>query len=153
MSKAQQLLNPEVFPGSVVQPSFKIAVLFDCEEAQRHAESTCAFVEAKIGGESALASKYFNFRLLKGRNLTEAAKAAQGADMIVVSLQHSNEPTPELRNWVDRWVKNRTTEGGALVALLPVIPAFEDESGLVPFLQRTATQAKLDFLCRTVAPH
>lgn len=152
MSNQLKPAPDEVFSDNEREHTFKIAVVFDGDEALRAAESTCNFVEEKVGGESPTHKEFFKCRLLQGENLERAGMVAAESDMILVALRQMEEPSVELQNWVSLWLNRREISGGALVAVLSTVPGDENPSGIRAFLQKTAAKAGMDFLCRSFRP-
>jgi hypothetical protein len=97
-------------------------VVLACENFATGMHALGAFDEVFPAGDSGQlpgAQSVWKFELLGVTSLREAAAAeAAGAQMVIISAHAPGELPPAVRSWVEKWTKNRQTEGGALVLLL-----------------------------------
>jgi hypothetical protein len=78
----------------------------------------------------------------------DAVQAAAEAHVLIVSAYDGGQLPMSLYEWVDAWMPNRVgSEGGALVALIGVLPRPDSRSGRAyGYLESVARRAGLDFL-------
>lgn len=130
-------------PGNSRQePRFKVVVAFDKTESSERALSTCEYVISQLGGGIRVRRKVLSFDgARRPRALAAAARDAAGADMVIVSTHEDSQLPAEMEKWMQNWSHQRSTDEGALVAILG-----RGGSGAVrDHLADVARQAHMDF--------
>ena len=115
----QNTLNFSPFksPEPEPNPAFNVVIAYEDFETGKHAKKTYDFLVENLGGESVFSSQMWKFDVLAVPKLREmAAKDAAGAEIIIVSMHGKSELPPEVKSWIDMWLKERT-HAIALVAL------------------------------------
>jgi hypothetical protein len=113
---------------------------------------TCDYVIQQLGNDIEVRRKVVDFNQTSPQRRAAAARDAAKADMVIVATRENEElPTP-MQEWMDEWVANRSTDEGALVAILKrgtdtgVTPRVRDQ------LASVARQAHMDFFSSEVSP-
>lgn len=102
----------------------------------------------QLAGEDRIRNQWFDVHSLNDIGvLLEAVRAAQVADVIVVSLYAADELPLGLYVWIDAWLPRRSSRVGALTALIGVDQSQDPPSIRTrEYLQAVARKAQLDFI-------
>jgi hypothetical protein len=82
-----------------------------------------------------------------------AVEDAVAADLIVISAHGHSDLPAGVKNWIDHWLDNKTTDGGVLVALLD--GASQDErpaAQILHYLSAVAASAHFDWFAAFCEP-
>jgi hypothetical protein len=80
---------------------------------------------------------------------TVAAGEAASADLLIVSLHHSQELPDEVKSWIESSLAHKSKRPAVLLAF--VDPEHEgDSSAMRTFLEQAAAKAKLEFVTQAV---
>jgi hypothetical protein len=125
----------------------KVAVVYQDASSIDLAVKLCKRLASEFEGELEFDFSWWGFRYLHGTPIAQqAAEAAAGADILVVSIGAPEALPVEIRTWFDRWIPQRKAVEGALVVVpaqdLTTQPASIGES----FLRGAAERANMDFL-------
>ena len=132
--------------------NFKVVVAFDDTATSSPALKTCEYVIQQLGNDIEVRRKVVDFNQTTPQRRAAAARDAAKADMVIVATRENEElPTP-MQEWMDEWAANRSTDEGALVAILNR----GTEAGATPRvrdqLASVARQAHMDFFSSEVSP-
>jgi hypothetical protein len=80
-----------------------------------------------------------------------AANEAAGADLVIISIHHTEALPVELINWFESWIVRKRKHPRALLALFD--PAYQGDSGsLRVYLKQVAKQGSMDLLISSDEP-
>lgn len=130
-------------------PKFNVVVAYDDDTASSPALKTCDYVIKQLGSGVPVRRTVINLRQQSDRR--SAARTAASADMVIVSADEHRELSPEMREWLDEWTGHRSTEEGALVAILNRRGSEPVRSDLREQLRQVATAAHMDFFSSEVS--
>lgn len=127
---------------SPAEPQFKVVVAFDNTASSARALETCEYVVSQLGGDVRVCRKIVNFDgAPTRRSLAAATREAARADMVIVSTHEDSHLPSEMEKWMHDWSLRRSTEEGALVAILDR----GRNSAVRSQLADVARQAHMDF--------
>lgn len=94
----------------------------------------------------------WKFDLLEtGRFCDVAVEGAANADMVFISAHGSGDLPPGVRRWMERWIKRRERDAGALVLLMDGNGASKTKRLLTEgHLKEYALRSGMDFFVQTV---
>lgn len=124
---------------------FRIVTIYDSSEGSMEAAKASAIVTRELGDDVMVdRSSWELCAFSKPETRGFAAAVASRADLIVIAIS-TDEPSRELKEWVNAWEKNRQLSNG----LLALIPSGDSaDHTLEDFLYEAAVTANMDFLCR-----
>lgn len=131
------------------RPKFNVVVAYDDDTASSPALRTCDYVIGQLGADVPVRRTVINLRLKSDRH--SAARSAAGADMVIVSADEHRDLSPEMREWLDEWTTQRSTDEGALVAILNRRRSEPVRQDLREELRKVASAAHMDFFSSEVA--
>ncbi len=77
-----------------------------------------------------------------------AAREAASADLVIVSVHHSETLPNEVKGWIDLWLKQKRRRPAVLLALFD--PLYLGTSGsMQTYLREVAQRGKMEFLARS----
>lgn len=126
--------------------NFKVVVAFD-NSTSSPALKTCEYVIQQLGEDIQVRRKLvdFNEESTPQRRAASARDAAK-ADMVIVATRDEKLPD-SMQQWLDLWAEKRSTDEGALVALVN-----GSANGVRDRLANVARRAHMDFFSSEVAP-
>ena len=134
-------------PGSRSR-NFKVVVAFDDTAASSPALKTCEYVVQQLGNDIQVRRKIVDFKEESTpQRRAAAARDAAKADMVIVAARDGEKLPDSMEQWIDQWAAQRSTDEGALVALLN-----GSANRIRDRLANVARQAHMDFFSSEVAP-
>jgi hypothetical protein len=103
-------------------------------------------LEAKLATKPRFLIELWRFDMLQEPELQErAVQDAKHANIVIISLHGNDELPAVVRNWLDRWIKARSSSSCALVASLDAsVQGSAAAEWTLDHLRRTAAAAGLD---------
>lgn len=127
--------------------NFKVVVAFDNTATSSPALKTCEYVIQQLGNDIQVRRKIVDFNEdSTPKSRAAAARDAAKADMVIVATRDEKLPD-SMQQWLDLWAEQRSTDEGALVALVS-----GSASGVRDRLANVARRAHMDFFSSEVAP-
>jgi hypothetical protein len=122
-----------------------LATFEDCSGGTR-VRDFCQSLTRDLGSACAVIEHVWLFSTLRMRELRQiAADEARGSDLIIVSVQRSDELPNEVKDWIELWLRREFNHPAVLLALLD--PDYEGASTAVQsYLQEVARRGGMDFL-------
>jgi hypothetical protein len=77
-----------------------------------------------------------------------AAKEAASADLVIISVHHSEALPDEVRSWIGLWLKQRSNRSAVLLALFDPL-YMGTSSSMQAFLGDVARRGKMEFVARS----
>jgi len=77
-----------------------------------------------------------------------AAKEAAAADLVIVSVHHSEALPSEVKSWIDLWLKQRSSRPAVLLALFDP-PYLGTSSSIHAYLEDVASKGNMEFQTRS----
>lgn len=131
----------------IEETPFRLLVVYDSDEAKMQAHAASDFILNELGEAIVVEKTFWNVRSLGVLCVQEkAVNQAAEADVILLALS-AQQPTAELINWTESWLKLRRDSEG-LLAVIPTGGVKNDAADLVQYFYETAVSANMDFLCR-----
>ena len=131
--------------------NFKVVVAYDDTATSSPALKTCDYVIQQLGEDIQVRRKVVDFNQTTPQRRAAAARDAAKADMVIVATRDEEELPAPMQEWIDEWAANRSTNEGALVAILN--RANVRRPGRVrDQLASVARQAHMDFFSSEVSP-
>jgi hypothetical protein len=128
---------------------FDLVVAYEDHETRNRALQLYDHLAQQLLDDYDFQCSWWKLEHLRNPTLWEqAADAAADANMVMLSLRAERELRPDLKAWLESWVKQRDEHKSALVVLLE---GSENgvAHGLQPYLQNVARRAKMDFFAHT----
>jgi len=127
--------------------SLNVAVVYQDAPTHRWAEQVYQKVETILGAK-AVRGTWWNLEDLRQPGvLAGAVSKAMRADMIVIAVSASEGLPLPFYFWVNAWLPHRSSNAGALVALLGApVPRTTESGRLKKFLRTVARRTRMDLL-------
>jgi hypothetical protein len=133
--------------------NFKVVVAFDDMATSSPALKTCEYVIQQLGNDIQVRKKVLDFkRENTPQRRAAAARDAAKADMVIVATREDEQLPLPMQEWMDEWAANRSTDEGALVAILNHSTRTPRGGGVRDRLANVARQAHMDFFSSEVSP-
>jgi hypothetical protein len=129
------------------QEPFEMVIAYEDLHAREQVSRLCERIEEQVGGQYQLQCSWWDLEDLGNVAFRkQAAAAASGAAMVILSLS-SDDTLPEYTNaWIASWVPKKEEGKSALVVLINKQPSFPLTDWPVrTYLQNVARQARMDF--------
>ena len=131
---------------------FKVVVAFDDNAASSPALKTCDYVIQQLGHGVQVRRKIVDFEHANTPRLrAAAAREAAKADMVIVATREDEELPASMQEWMNEWSAHRSTDEGALVAILNRTERTSTGNGVRAHLANVARQAHMDFFSSEVS--
>jgi hypothetical protein len=126
----------------------EMAVVYDDQPARDRAIRLCDSLVTRFGQDPAFEFSWWNMRYLHDPELAQlAAQAAEKADLVLFSITGEVEPSAEVQQWVEKWLRRRRGHEGALVAWVKHSPEHKQRTTpLESYLRSVARRAQMDYL-------
>lgn len=130
--------------------NFKVVVAFDDTASSSSALQTCEYVIQQLGEDIAVRRKIVDLNEHNTpKRRAAAARDAATADMVIVGTRDGEELPASMQEWMDEWAAQRSSDEGALVAILNCAGS---RSGAVrDHLASVARRAHMDFFSSEVS--
>jgi hypothetical protein len=132
------------------QDQCSVTVAYEDTEARQRALCLCHHLVRGFWAEIDFDFTWWRFRYLQDPHIMQAAaQATVEAHVVVFSTSSQDEPSPEIRSWIDLWVPQRTAGEGVLL----VLTNHDDDAQLAAspiyaYLLSVAQRAQMDCLPR-----
>lgn len=132
------------------QDQCNVSVVYEDTDARQRALALSHHLVRSFWADIDFEFSWWRFRYLEDPEIIEAAsQAAAHAHVILFSASSSQIPSEPIRNWVDRWVAQRTPGEGVLL----ILTAHSDDvqlaaSPIYTYLSSVAQRAEMDCLPR-----
>jgi hypothetical protein len=127
----------------------KIVLVYSDRKGAELGKEVAQSLREKLGASFNMHESCWNTELLRSPKLRALSAAeAASSDLVLVSMEETEEVSEELRQWLALWQHRSRTGPAALVALLKR----ETDSSprhLQEALHRFADQANMDFFCHS----
>lgn len=124
-------------------PAFNVVIAYEDFETGKHAKKTYDFLQAHLGEDCQFSSQMWKFDVLAVPKLRElAAKDAVAADIIIVSAHGRDELPPEVKSWIEMWMREQS-RAIALVGLFS--PEAYLENPVRTHLASVARRCRIEF--------
>lgn len=123
-TKTEKVCFDEQAVSNGTVATVEVFVLYEDRATGLRAKRALDLVQALLGNQFVLQSSFWRFDLFgEPAFRREAANAAVGADMVLLSA-HGHEEMPEAAsNWLERWFERQSGEPPAIIA------SFDDTAG------------------------
>jgi hypothetical protein len=132
--------------------NFKVVVAFDDTATSSPALKTCEYVIQQLGGDIPVRRKIVDFNQTTPQRRAAAARDAAKADMVIVATRGEEDLPAPMQKWMDEWAANRSTDEGALVAILNRGQSTAASGRVRAQLANVARQAHMDFFSSEMSP-
>jgi hypothetical protein len=124
-----------------------VAVLYEDEATRDLAIQLCHGLADQFEKELDFEFTWWKFKYLSDAEIAaQAAQAAGKADLILVSVHHTENFPLEVMAWFERWLSTRTPSEGALVLLQTPADRRSQSDQQDSYLRFMAQRAHLDYL-------
>jgi hypothetical protein len=120
-----------------------VLVIYEDAPTRDRAVRLCDALVSKFSPDLEFEFTWWRFKFLSDPDLAlQAAQAALEADLILVSVQRTEDLPLEVKAWFERWLSDRQPSEGALVVL------HTPDEAILPdqYLRLVALRANLDYL-------
>jgi hypothetical protein len=135
------------------QDQCSVTVAYEDTDARQRALCLCHHLVRGFWAEIDFDFTWWRFRYLQDPAIAQAAaQATAQAHVVVFSTSSQQAPSPEIMEWIDLWIPQRTVGEGVLLVLTDHADDAElAASPIYAFLQSVAQRAQMDCLPRLVA--
>jgi hypothetical protein len=143
------LARLQVWPAWQKAKRLAVSAVHEDSATGARAEEFCQTLARCLGGKCVVGKEMWLLTELRTTQLrTIAAGEAALADLVIVSVHHSESLPNEVKSWIELWLKQKRTRPGVLLALFD--PLYQGTSGsMQAYLREVAGKAKLEFLSRS----
>lgn len=143
----QQITHQELLHCPSTTP-FRLLIAWEDQASFLRARKVQNDVETLFGEEIPISRTFWNFSLLRHKQLLEhAIVEAAGADMIVISVCGGGTLPSHVVAWVNGWPARRETGQAALVALIGPLEENASAQPVIAYLRRVSGSHGMDFFC------
>jgi hypothetical protein len=143
------LSNLRVWPAWQKQNRIVISVVHEDFATGVRADDFCQTLARCLGRDCEIAKELWPLTELRTPKLRAvAAGEAAVADLVIISVHHSESLPGEVKSWIDLWLKPKGSRPRVLLALFDPL-YLGSSSSMQAFLQEVARKANMEFLARS----
>ena len=134
-------------PGDAVE----VAVIYEDTRARERAVAISQHLIQGFADDMDFDFTWWKFRYLEDPQIARAAfRSASMADLLILASTSGTEPPPRVKEWVDRWLGNKTSQDCALLALVGKTgDPDQEKSPASSYARDVAWRGQMDFLTGT----
>jgi hypothetical protein len=128
---------------------FAVSAVHEDSATGDRAEEFCQTLAKCLGQTPEISKEMWLLTELRTPQLRViAAREAAAADLVIVSVHHSETLPNEVKSWIDLWLKQRGSRPAVLLALFD--PLYQGTSSSIQAcLQEAARRGNMEFLARS----
>lgn len=143
------LTNLQVWPTWQKLNRIVVSAVHEDFATGARADDFCQSLSQCLGQNCEIAKELWPLTELRTPKLRAvAAGEAAAADLVIISVHHSETLPGEVKSWIDLWLKQKSTRPKVLLALFD--PLYLGTSASIQsFLQGVARKGNMEFLARS----
>ncbi len=139
----------QVWPAWQKSKSLAISAVHEDLATGNRAEEFCETLLRNLGRKCVVSKEMWLFTELRTAPLRSiAAGEAAAADLVIVSIHHSETLPEEVKGWIDLWVKQKRRRPSVLLALFDPLH-LGTSSSIQTYLRGVAQQGNMEFVARS----
>ena len=128
---------------------FAVSAVHEDSATGARAEEFCQTLARCLGRTAEIRKEMWLLTELRTSQLRAiAAGEAAAADLVIVSVHHSETLPNEVKSWIDLWLKQRGSRPAVLLALFDPL-YLGTSSTMQAYLREVARRGKMEFLARS----
>jgi hypothetical protein len=138
--------KPQVWQRWRAARRLSLLATFEDSSSGTRVKEFCQSLIQELGSQCRVFEHVWLFSTLRMRELRQiAAEEARASDLIIVSVQRSDELPGEVKDWIELWIRQNLKQPVVLLALLD--PDYEGASTAVQsYLRDVAHRGHMEFL-------
>jgi hypothetical protein len=143
------LTNLQVWPAWQKLNRIVVSAVHEDFATGVRADDFCQTLSKCLGRDCEIAKELWSLTELRTPKLRAvAAGEAAAADLVIISVHHSESLPGEVKSWIDLWLKQKGARPKVLLALFDPLH-LGTSSSIQAFLQGVARKGNMEFLARS----
>jgi hypothetical protein len=143
------LTNLQVWPAWQKLNRIVVSAVHEDFATGARADDFCQTLSKCLGRDCEIAKELWSLTELRTPKLRAvAAGEAAAADLVIISVHHSESLPGEVKSWIDLWLKQKGARPKVLLALFDPLH-LGTSSSIQAFLQGVARKGNMEFLARS----
>lgn len=139
----------QVWPLWQKSKRFAVSVVHEDSATGARADEFCQTLIRCLGRNCEFTREMWLLTELRTAQLRAiAAREAASADLVIISIHHTEALPDEVKSWIDLWLKQRSSRAAVLLALFDP-PYLGTSSSIQACLREVAKRGKMEFLARS----
>jgi hypothetical protein len=139
----------QVWPLWQKSKRFAVSVVHEDSATGARADEFCQTLIRCLGRNCKFTREMWLLTELRTAQLRAiAAREAASADLVIISIHHTEALPDEVKSWIDLWLKQRSSRAAVLLALFDP-PYLGTSSSIQACLREVAKRWKMEFLARS----